>query len=506
MSFLLECLDSLQGATPQGDILRLHGPPGVGKTRCTEWLKEQARQRKLRVVEVRRAPESGLHLQSVANALSRSHSGRDHAAGATRPVVEELIEAALESPLLLVLDDLADADETLVRLLEELHTVVAELPLLVVLSEDGSPSRDEAMAHFLERLDHVVLLSPLDRRAIANLIEERAWCPPAPGFVAWMHQVSQGNALAARLLLDFLQAHGALREGLDLDWATSPYPERPDLDHLLQWKLSSVSPVTHSLLETAAVLGDPFNLSTLQAITYRPPEEVDTALSEAVKAEVIEDGSDPSGATVFRWCHPLLRRTLWDRIPRRRRQRIHRLAAAFYSRGEPEPAKLAYHFGQSDDARELFFWGIRAVQKALGQGRRGEANFWLHTLLGRLEEERWLGPQPHQLREALARDQLEERAVEVWRRWFLALAGRWDGDPQELLPHEPLLFTQLLLEAAWPAERWRPAVSQALAEIAAPGRTPPPATAALYRKAVELLRQEWLARLGGGKPFPEGTD
>jgi serine/threonine protein kinase len=75
MSFLMECLADIVKDPPEGNIIRLHGAPGVGKTRCTEWLKEQARRlgrRGVRIVDVDRAPESGLHLQSVATALRRS--------------------------------------------------------------------------------------------------------------------------------------------------------------------------------------------------------------------------------------------------------------------------------------------------------------------------------------------------------------------------------------------------------------------------------------------------
>lgn len=504
MSFLMECLADIVKDPPEGNIIRLHGAPGVGKTRCTEWLKEQVRRlgrRGVRIVDVDRAPESGLHLQSVATALRLSLPSDGEGVEITdaRPVVEYVIEAALEGPLLLLLDDVAQADETLVRLLEELSTVLSDLPVLVILSEDGTPFRSPSVQSFLETLDHVLILTPLDRRAVANLIEERAWSPPSANLASWVHRVSGGNALAAKLLVDYLLAEGFLKDEIELDWATSPSASRPDLPALLNWKLDQVSPTTRTLLETGAVLGDPFNLSTLQAITYRDPEEVDVAIGEAVKAELLEVGAR-AGSTTYRWSHPLYRETLWQALPHRRRQRIHRLAAAFYSRGEPEPAKLAHHFLQSEDDRELFAWGILAAEKARRLGRRGEANYWLNVLLGRIDAEKWLGPNLEKARGDIARDQ-SELDLSLWSRWFRALAGR--VDPEGLDASDTTYAVQVLLDAPWPWATWKRAVVEVMAEIAERARIRAEGMVS-YHIPTALLHAEWFARSGGGEPFPGG--
>lgn len=497
MSFMLECLGDIDKDPPQGTIIRLHGTPGIGKTRCTEWLKEQAVARGARVVDIHRSPESGLHLQSVANALKKPgppNQDEDEPVQA-RPVVEQLIEAALEAPILLLLDDIARADETLVRLLEELSTVIGDLPILLVLSDDGSPFRSRLAQEFMENLDQVMILTPLDRRAIANLIEERAWSPPSAGLSQWVHRVSGGNPLAARLLVEYLQAEGYLKDELELDWAAAPCPERPDLPRLIEWKLQQPSPLTRDLLESGAVLGDPFNLSTLAAITYRDSEEVDAAVAEAVKAELIEPEAR-AGASTYRWAHPLLRHRLREGLPKRRRQRIHRLAAAFYSRGEPEPAKLAYHFLQSSDRQELFYWGIQAAERARRQGRRGESNYWLNVLLEKVEPERWLGPSLEKAFDDIARDQSEMWDLSHWSRWFRAVAGRAVADYEAFDASDPNYAVQVLLAAPWPFPVWKENALAVLAEVAEKARKSEDSLAN-YRRAVALLRSEWLFRAGG---------
>ena len=494
MSFMLECLAEIGQDPPQGTIVRLHGPPGIGKTRCTEWLKEQAAARGVAVVDIHRSPESGLHLQSVANALRKPGLPAEEPSVA-RPVVEQLIEAALEAPLLLLLDDVARADETLIRLLEELATVVTDLPILLVLSDDGSPFRSRLAEEFMGNLDHVMILTPLDRRAVANLIEERAWSPPSAGLSNWIHRVSEGNPLAARLLLEYLQAGGFLKDELELDWKAAPCPDRPDLAQLISWKLLQSSPLTRNLLESGAVLGDPFNLSTLAAITYRDSEEVDAAVAEGVKSGLIEPELR-AGASTYRWAHPLFRRHLRETLPKRRRQRIHRLAAAFYSRGEPEPGKLAYHFLQSGDRRELFYWGIQAAERARRLGRRGESNYWLNTLLERLDADRWLGPSLDKALDDIARDQSETWDLAVWSRWFRAVAGRAVSDYEAFDPSDPFYAVQVLLSAPWPMPVWKEHAISVLAEVAERSRKTEDGLTP-YRQLVALLKAEWLHRAGG---------
>lgn len=497
MAFLLECLDEVGADPPRGTIVRLHGPPGIGKTRCTEWLKEQAVARGAAVVDIHRPPESGLHLQAVANALRKpgeSEPNLDEPVQA-RPVVEQLIEAALDQPMLLLLDNVARADETLLRLLEELSTVIADLPLLMVLSDDGTPFQSSLAESFMENLDHILILTALDRRAIANLIEERAWTPPSAALSHWVHRVSQGNPLAARLLLEYLQAGGYLKDELELDWAASPCPTRPSLPELIAWKLDTISPLTRNLLESGAVLGDPFNLSTLAAITYRDSEEVDAAVAEAVKAEIIRPQAW-AGATTYRWAHPLLREHLRQGLPTRRRQRTHRLAAAFYSRGEPEPAKLAYHFLQSEDRQELFYWGIQAAERARRQGRRGETSYWLNVLLERVEQERWLGPNLEKAFDDIARDQSDGWDLSVWSRWFRALAGRAVADYDIFDPSDPNYAVQILLCAPWPMQVWKHNAISVIAEMAERARSSSEGLKP-YHRAIAMLRAEWLSRAGG---------
>lgn len=498
MEFLLECLDALKATPAVGHVIRLHGPPGIGKSRCTSYLKKQAQLRGIKAVEGQREPESPLHLQGV---LASLHEAFDHPIPEplfkdARPAIESFIEAAFEEPLLLLLDDMAQADDTLIHFLKELKQALPDVALLVILSEDGTPFRTPTANEFMETLDHVLILPPLDSRGIANLIEERAWITPSPSLVTWIHKVSAGHPLAAQLLLDFLQAEGLIREELTLDWVSSPSIVRPNLQELLTKKIERLTPITRSLLETASVLGDSFRLATLQAITYRSPDEVDEAIAEAIRSELLL-ATGPERLEAFSWRHHLFRQALWNGLPLRQHQRIHRLAAALYSRGQPNPAKLAYHFLGAGDAGEFCAWGLKAAANARELGRRSESAYWLHLLIEGLDDSRWLGPNLTKARNETASDQSEFLNIEEWSQWLHAYYGKAPWGDVDLETLDPLYATQLLIGYPLPWPEWKQAAIE-LIEILQDSVEINP----LRSKALELLGAQWASLCQGREPCP----
>jgi Protein kinase domain len=492
MNYLEERLDQIRMGQDGGMIVRLRGDLGCGKTRCLSWLLEKAKSHEMRVVVVEPIPESGLHLQSVISALSVDSP--DLAEDA-QPVVESLLGIALEEPMLMIIRDIQQADGTLVEFLRELSSVLNDVQLLLILVDEETTYRSTEMRAFVAALKQTLHLAPLDRRGIANLIEEKSWTAPTPSVSAWVHAVSGGNALHAILLVEYLQNNNLVSDALDLAWTSSPPTERPNLEEVIEWKLSGLSELGRSLLEIAAVLGHPFRLSTLNAITYRNEDEVDGALGEGVSKGLLELARR-RGAISYRWKHPTFRTALLKKLHRRRKKRIHRLAAAFYSRGVPDPSKMAFHFLQAGDKPELFYWGSLAIERAREQNRRGDCIYWMNVLLSRIPEQTWLGPNVQKARREVARDQADSLDLTLWPKWLRTLSGRTveatDGD-------DPLWAAQNALSSslAWPD--WRQRVGPLIPEL----RSMPSETSA---KALALLEHEWRLRAEDGELFPGLSD
>lgn len=491
MKYLEERVEQVLSGENGGDIICLRGEMGVGKSRSIQWLVSRAKQKNMRVVEVEPIPESGLHLQSVTAALFPDSAGEQSSIS----VVESTLTIALEEPVLMVIRDVQQADSTLVEFLKELETVLVDVPLLLVLVDEETEFRSAEMRAFIIAVKQTLRLEPLDRQAVANLIEEKTWTSPTSSVCSWVHAVSGGNALHANLLVEYLQARGLISDAVDLAWTTSPPIERPSLIELIAAKLESLTPTARNLLEISAVLGNPFRLSTLNAITYRNEDEVDEALGEGVGKGLVEL-TQGGGATTYRWKHPTFRKQLVGSLPARRRQRIHRLAAAYYSRGIPEPAKMAYHFLRAGDLPELFYWGSLAVEKAQTQHRRGEVVYWMNVLLSRIPEFEWMGPDIQKTRQEVTRDQADLCDLETWPAWFRALSGRAMVEEES---DDPLLEAQRALSSQQPWGVWRQKVERLTPALAAQSDK-------RARRALVLLSQEWQTRCAGREPFPTSGD
>ncbi len=494
MKFLLQHLERLLDEHSGGCMVRLYGPLGTGKTRCQDWLLDQAEEKGMKVLVVEQTPESGLHLQSVLGELGREWP---ELSSGDQPVVESLLVIATEEPVLLVIRDIQQADDTLVEFLKELHSVISDVPLMVLLIDDETEFESDQMRVFVKCVEEQLPLKPLDKRAVANLIEEKCWTVPAASLSSWVHKVSGGNALHATLLVGFLQDNDYLSEGVELDWKSTPPTERPTLEETLIWKLGGLSVLGRTVLETAAVLGNPFRWNTLNAITYRSVEELDEALGEGVSKRLLELVTN-GGLISYRWKHSKFRQTMLKGIHHRRKQRIHRLAAAFYSQGQTDPTRVAYHFLAAGDTREVFYFGSHAALQAFEQGRRGECNFWLNVLLSRVPQEEWLGPDVEKAREEASRDQAEALDLDMWGQWFRTLSGH---PPDAGDSDDPLLNAQRALHSGLSWNRWKTRVEQIAARLAETENKEKPSS-----RAMILLEVEWKSRAPEGELFPTFGD
>lgn len=492
MEFLTEELHKVLENQDGGTIIRLQGSLGTGKTRCLDWLVSKAKAKGMKVVQVEPTAESGLHLQSVMAAIFEDFPD---IATEAQPVVESLVGIAIEEPLFMLVRDIQQGDDTLVEFLRELKFVLSELPLLLILVDEDTEFRSGEMEKFVQELERSLSLGPLDRRAIANLIEEKSWTAPNPSVTSWVHKVSGGNALHACLIVEYLLANSLVTDQMELAWASSPPTDRPTLEEIVDWKLQGLNSLSRSLLESAAVLGQPFRLSTLNAITYRNEEEVDQAVSEGVARGLLEMTA-PGGAISYRWTHPKFQKSLLDSLHNRRKQRIHRLAAAFYSQGEPEPAKMAFHFLRAGDTPELFYWGSLAIERALDLRRRGECSFWMNVLLSRVPNTAWLGPDVEKAKLEITRDQAEALDLVLWPKWLRCLSGRSQSRADA---QNTLLVAQHALRSNLAWEDWSLKVEDLVPTLGAESKDK--ATLAL-----QLLEQEWKTRCPSGEPFPTQED
>ena len=276
------------------------------------------------------------------NQIARALSGRDldwsgesmhqrlFVAAAKRPSV-----AAAAAGVVLVVDDVHDADEASLRLLHYLaRCLVDDRAVLVLAHRNPVPPAVHDVVTSMVSLGsgHVVELSPLTPSASGRMLADRF------------------PDLAASTLDEVVEAGGGLPFAM-LELARS---------RLLGTTTSVdiLPPEVTRTLQRVALLGQTFSTDEWLAIADTDDDEAWGRLETACAALVVEPVE-----TGFRFRHPLLRESLLDRLPAHQRGRAHsQVAEALAELGRP-PRRVAHH---------LLAAGLvsRAVPSSSGRCRR----------------------------------------------------------------------------------------------------------------------------------------
>jgi class 3 adenylate cyclase/tetratricopeptide (TPR) repeat protein len=342
-------------------------------------------------------------------------ASREESFRAWRRFLEEL---AAHGPAVIVIEDLHWGDPALLDFLAYLAEWAHGVPLLLLCTArpelfENNPDWAGGMGNTT-----TVSLPPLSDTETAQLVSALAGSPLTEGTTRTILERVGGNPLYAEELVRLVAERG-LDAGL------------PDSVHaLIAARLDSLSPGRKGLLQDAAVVGRVFWAGALAAMGERKPGEVEQALHELSRNELIRPAraSSMEGEAEYAFWHALVRDVAYAQIPRAERARRHQAAAAWLERRAGERVEdlaelLAHHYtaalalaeaaGERDQAAALTPLARRfltlAGQRALALDvARAEAS------LGRALQ---LAPEGH-----------PERA-QLLERWAEAVQQR--GRPQE---------------------------------------------------------------------------
>jgi DNA-binding CsgD family transcriptional regulator len=391
---LQEAFDA--AAAGRGSAFFVAGEPGIGKTALTTQLAHYARSRGGRVLTGHCYDEGSLALpyQPFVEALSAYAADCDPerlsrelgpGASAIARVVPDLAgsrvraasgDVSLEDrwrlfqaiaaflrragetePVLLIMEDLHWADSGTLGVLRHLARGLAQARLLVVGTyRDAAVDRDHPLTAALTDLRRV---GPLPRLELGGLSPDdvltllrRYHGPTATDDEAdRLYRRTEGNPLFVNELLRAAGSRPAPHEAL-------PAVEVPGaLRDAIGRRLAELGSVCVAFLETAAVVGREFRLSTIARACDAPEAEVAEALEQAQRAAILEHRPHP-GEVRFRFTHNLFREVLYDELSASRRAATHRalagvLEAEYAGRLSEHAAELAEHFVYGIDATDL---------------------------------------------------------------------------------------------------------------------------------------------------------
>lgn len=297
-----------------------------------------------------------------------------------------------DAPVVVVLDDIHQADASSLDALSYLAANLGGAPVLVVLAARPAELAEHPLANrVLLPLEQDGVLSrlslvPLDDEEIRALAASMLQTSPPPALVPWLQARSRGNPLFALGLLRAL-----LDEGADLSAPRlRQLPE--DLAERLRALLATLEPGALTVLEQLAVLGRPASMDELGSLSTKSAEELSLRLEELIRHRTVTE-EERGGEPAFAVAHPLVQETIYASVGTPRRRLLHReigralLAAA-------RPAEAAPHFTRSASRGDAE--AIEALRQALreAEDRRAyrEALSMLAGLVEILPEgdERWL--------------------------------------------------------------------------------------------------------------------
>jgi DNA-binding SARP family transcriptional activator len=307
---------------------------------------------------------------------------------AYQAVAAALGEAAADTPLLAVVDDLHAADDASLALLQmlagDLHRMAVVL-LFTVRDTEWSGPLGQALGEVLRHPGaERVAVSALEPADVAALVERLTGEPPDVGVVSALMDRTGGNPFYATELVRLIggeHRRQPLTAG-DVQALDVPSGIRDVLLRRVGWLPED----TQSLLMVAAVAGRDLDPGLLEHVTGIDAEHLLLNLESAIAAGLV---TTAEGGWAFGFRHPLIHESLYASAGHIERARLHaRVAAALEDISSGSTAadvvQLAYHYlsaGPFGDAAKAVKYAREAAGRAVRQGAWQDASRHLEQAL-----------------------------------------------------------------------------------------------------------------------------
>lgn len=385
-----------EAASGRGSLVLVTGEPGIGKTRLMSELGRVGSQRGVRVATGRCWEEGGAPpywpwlqvIRTLGGELEELVvTGGTTAARRSTPIPvmpdgerlrlfdavgRFLAVASSERPILVVLDDLHAGDEPSLLLLRFLGDGLAEARILVVASYRETEKRVRELSDLFAELARVGRriplrgLTPSDVEAYVATVTESTVSRHA---LARLHEVTGGNPYFLGEVVRLLAAGDTLAS---LDEPTNdPLLRIPEgVRALIRRRVAALPREAVAALRLAAVIGREFDLHLLQRASRLSPTRLMAALGRAVALGLIAEV--PATSHRYSFAHDLVRETLYDDLPARRRLELHQavgrlIETAYGDDLDPHLSEIARHLflaAPLGDAGQAVEYLVRAGDRA----------------------------------------------------------------------------------------------------------------------------------------------
>jgi len=300
-------------------------------------------------------------------------------------IAQFFTELTLDSPVVILLDDIQWADTGSLDLIEYLAKLETNLPVFILCTT--RPRLDEAHPKWGSNfpLCTTITIKSLDLNASRELVMEILRnVPDLPhDLVETVAKNAEGNPFYLEELIKVLIEDGVIVKGDDT-WQIVPQRVTqlrvPDtLTGVLQARLDRLPSMESEVLERAAVIGRTFWDAAVAAIHGSEParvltdgEEVYSALSALRNKEFVfpHEPSTFASAEEFIFKHAILREVTYERVLKATRKLYHRMAADWLIQQSGERIDeylglIAQHYELSGDTVHAVEFLERAADKSM---------------------------------------------------------------------------------------------------------------------------------------------
>ena len=332
LAVLGECLSGVERG--EAGMLLVEGPAGIGKSSLLAEARVMAGRMGVRALF---GEASDTHETVPFAPLLDATLGSDPPIGdreSARMLSEQpywmldelqgaLEAAALERPLVLVIDDVHWADSGTLGALTALPGRLVGSPILWILARRGDGGRArvrESMARLERGGARRLRIPPLSEQAVAAVVADVVGAEPATGLLA----VASGASGVPFLLVELLEGlkeEGRLRvQDGRAEVVGHVLPRR--LNDSMRDRLDRLSGDAAQAIRVASVLGPRFSAGQLAAMLQRRPSAIVAAVDEGMRTDFLIDAG---GLLGFR--HSLLRQAVRETLPGSLRRALQREAA-----------------------------------------------------------------------------------------------------------------------------------------------------------------------------------
>lgn len=340
---------------PHGDTAKLvTGDAGIGKSRLVSEVAAEAQRRGHRVVwglcwDADGAPPFWPWTQ-IARTLLSTTRGTELGTlllddtTATRfdlfNAVADLLRSAQEAaPLVVVLEDLHEADQPSIALLRFLARHLQQQRILFVGTYRAGEVNDRGVQEQLELLGEPGNRIDLDGLSMAEL---RSLIPADGPDAKELHAITGGNPLFVEQIVRLGAASGELR-AVDGPGVVNVHSA---LRSVTRNRLGQLPPPTLDALSAIAVRGRPAGIAELAGLLGEPAARLDSRLAPAVEAGILVASTTGTGGAIA-FSHLLLADAALELTPPDRLRALHRRCAELLADQPGRRAERARHLLQA---------------------------------------------------------------------------------------------------------------------------------------------------------------